>query len=368
MSRRFCSTARIHSSDSFRPVGLVIVLSFLVNLISTDLFNYSLHRGMAEAEAFFAVTLPLYAMERMTRAHFYEEAITPASMWLVCNWWAPMPGTTGTGWKWRNRRWTTAANWAVRQGELFIFWGIVLFRPQMLGSAASMCPLEGWVMSGAGAAGAAATSPQPPPPFFPPSLELGASDGAPPGSATPPLSPRAVLLRFWACSGCCRGPVVFREGALFALFLFAGSAVTAAIHFKRQYRYLDSLPDDAQGPGRGGWALRDPATGDFRSFRPLAGEELERYRRLAEYPQAELGDLESVWAFYWWVLTTQCCCARGAGRGGGGESAGAAAAAAPAPAELGKKGEALPGGHHHARNSNSIAAVAAAAAARGEAA
>lgn len=263
---------------------------------------YSLHNGMAEAEAFFAVMVPLHVLERMRPAQFLEEAITPALTWLSCCWWAPMPGITGTGWKWRNRTWAPAANWALRQAELAIFWGITLFRPQTLGSAASMCPLDGWASS---ATGGASGAPLPqttslPPPLLPPP-PLGPHTGA--GAlATPPLQPPAVLLRFWACSGCCRGPIVFREGALFALFFFAASIFTAAHHFKRQYYYLRSFPDDATGPGRGGCGIRDPVTGALRSFRPLVGEELARYRRLCDYPQPELGDGVGVGAFYWGLL------------------------------------------------------------------
>lgn len=270
-----CHAAR--RSDSFAPAGGVIVASGLLNLLSTDVFSYSLHSGWRDAEAFFAVTLLQHVLERMNRAQFLEEAITPTLTWLACNWWAPMPGTTATGWKWEKRRWACAANWAVRQAELLVIWGLVLFRPEALGAAASMCPLD---------ALAASTT-------TPPSPAAGAAASPP-----PPL-----LLRYKACGGCCRGPIVFREGALMALVFFSASFWSSALHFKRQYRYLESIPDGSLGPGRGGCALRDPATGELRSFRPLAGAELERYRRLKEYPQADLGDCESVLSFYVWLLS-----------------------------------------------------------------
>lgn len=216
---------------------------------------FSLHNGMAEAEAFFAVLLPQSAMERMSRFDFVQEAGMPASMgWFpVTTWWVPMPGGTGSGWKWRNRRWTPAANWAVRQAELLVIWGVVLFRPETLGPEAAMCPLDGrWRVEAAAAGGAAGGAAAP---------LLGSEEGAAPPAAAEAAGGAALLQRFWSCGGCCRGLVVFAEGGVSALCLFVVSAFTAAHLFKRQYCYLDSLSDDDAGPGRGACGIRDPATG-----------------------------------------------------------------------------------------------------------
>lgn len=216
-------------------MGLIIVCSGLFNLLTLDLFLFSLHRGLTlEAEAFLAVTLPQHTMERVVGSRFYHlrESLTTAGLWYVVNWWLPPAGMTGTGWKWRNRQWAIPANWAARQAELLVLWGIVLFRPQLLGTGRAMCPAEGWTYPPL----ALPQQPGPAPPFSPaaPAAAPLAAPAAPPPGA--PLSAaqshiaggEAVLLRYGACGGCCRGPIVFREGALADLFLFSVSAVCAA--------------------------------------------------------------------------------------------------------------------------------------------
>lgn len=279
-------------TDSFKPIGIVLLASFTTNFLQVETFIYSVTSGWADHEAMFTTTLTQEVLERMSHLDFVLEAASIHLTLLIVNWWTPIPGQLSVGWKWRNRRWSVAACWAIRQVEILAFWGVVLFRPDSLGGDAAMCPLDG-----AAAASAAAASAYPP----------GVLDPGSPAAPAPPPLLSLPLRRFISCGGCCRGPIVFREAAVFALIFSAGSVLSHVKLAKRQYRYFDSFADDAVGPGRGGCGIRDPHTGALRSFRPLRGEELRRYRRDCEYPRPDLGDGESVPAFCWWMLQRRCC-------------------------------------------------------------
>lgn len=187
-SRVFGLSLMLVRSESFMPVGLIFLATVILNLVTTDLFVYTFHRGRSEAEAFLVHVLPLSVIKGLSPTQFFLESLNPVLALTVINWWVTVPGQLSSGWKWRYRRYSALLNFLVRLAELVAGWCLLIFHPTIFGSGFTQCPLDD------------------------PSV------------------------RYETCEGCCRGPVVQRECAFLAIIFTASQIVAMAVGWPRQNR------------------------------------------------------------------------------------------------------------------------------------